>query len=273
MGRMGQAASAFPVRVQESHHAAVDWPVIAVTKQFPAHTRTGSHRHERGQLLHALEGLAVATTDAGTWFVPAGHALWMPPELVHDVAMYTDVRMQTAYVRPDEGARIGGACRVLKISLLLDAALRALADEMLSPLPTPRAEQLAWLTIDEVQRAPDTAFVLPLPRDPRLARIAQALLAAPGSEGTIDYWSDFAGLSRRSLTRLFREQTGLSFGDWRRRLRLVSAIKRLSDGEPLARIAASLGYRDLSAFRAMAARYQASKALSSSTRVERRGNR
>jgi AraC-like DNA-binding protein len=111
------------------------------------------------------------------------------------------------------------------------------------------------------RRAPGTAFVLPLPQDPRLKRIAQALIEKPGSEGTIDWWCDFAGLSRRSMTRQFRAQTGLSFGDWRRRLRLISAVARTTDGEPLARVAASLGYRDLSAFRAMASRYDASETL------------
>jgi AraC-like DNA-binding protein len=56
------------------------------------------------------------------------------------------------------------------------------------------------------------------------------------------------------MTRLFRDQTGISFGDWRRRLRLLSAAARVSDGEPLAKVAANLDYRNMASFRAMARR-------------------
>jgi AraC-like DNA-binding protein len=114
---------------------------------------------------------------------------------------------------------------------------------------------LIWLVLDEISRAPSTAFVLPLPEDVRLLRLAHALIAEPGSAKTIDQWCDALGVSRRTLTRLFRSQTGVSFADWRRRLRLLSAAARIADGEPLAQVAASLDYRNVVAFRAMARRY------------------
>ena len=57
------------------------------------------------------------------------------------------------------------------------------------------------------------------------------------------------------MTRLFRSQTGVSFGDWRRRLRLLSAATRVSRGEALPKVAASLGYRNPAAFRTMARRH------------------
>jgi len=261
MSRAGQTALKHPEQRQASHYPPLDWPVIVMDKQFAARTRTGTHSHDRGQLLLAAHGLMVAATDVGSWFVPAGYALWIPPDLEHDVAMHSDVRIRAAYVRPGEAAQLGRHCRVLKTGDLLKAAMDALASERPLPLLSARAAHLAWLIVDEIRRAEDAAFALPLPQDPPLKRIAQALIAEPGSDGTIDWWCDFAGLSRRSLTRRFRAQTGLSFGDWRRRLRLVTAITRLSEGEPLSRIASSLGYRNLPAFRAMAARFEAVDAL------------
>jgi AraC-like DNA-binding protein len=94
-------------------------------------------------------------------------------------------------------------------------------------------------------------FTLPIPQDPRLAR---ALIQDPGLPHSIDDWGEIIGLSRRSLTRLFRSQTGVSFGCWRRRLRLLTAAARHADGEPIARVEASLGYESVAAFRAMARR-------------------
>lgn len=243
---------------QVSHYVVSDAPLIVMRKAFPERTRTGSHSHDRGQLLFAIEGLLVANTAAGTWFVPRGHALWMPPGFDHDVAMQSAVTMCAAYVQSAEAARIGKECRVLRVSTLLEALLEELLEE---PADTERAAHLGWIVLDEIRRIPATPFVIPLPKDPRLMRLARLLIEDPGSPGTIDWWCDAVGLSRRTLTRQFRSQTGLSFGDWRRRLRLVSAMTRLSSDEPFARVAAALGYRDHAAFRAMASRYGAADLL------------
>lgn len=76
----------------------------------------------------------------------------------------------------------------------------------------------------------------------------------PTSRRDLDGWADEIGASRRTLTRLFRDQTGFSLGAWRRRLRLLTAAARLADGEPPARVAVSVGYRSIAAFRSIARR-------------------
>ena len=245
----------FPEVQQVAHYPELDWPVIAMAKEFPAQTRSGKHSHERGQLLFAVKGLMVANTAAGTWLVPQGHALWMPAKLTHDVSMHGDVSMRTAYVGAADAARLCAECRVLKVGALLGSMLSELAQEVRARHRTERTDHLIWLVLDEISRAPSTAFVLPLPEDVRLVRLARALIADPGSAKTIDQWCNVVGLSRRTMTRLFRSQTGVSFADWRRRLRLLSAAARVADGQPLAQVAAILGYRNVAAFRTMARRH------------------
>jgi AraC-like DNA-binding protein len=175
----------------------------------------------------------------------------MPANLAHNVSMHGDVAMRTAYVRASEASLLFPQCRVLEVGALLQAALIALTDEVSGLSKTARADHLIWLVLDEIKRAPSMSFVLPMPEDGRLARLAHSLMADPGSAKTIDQWCDVAGASRRTLTRLFRAQTGISFGDWRRRLRLLSAAARVADGEALAEVAVSFGYRNASAFRTM----------------------
>jgi len=103
--------------------------VIAMAKQFDAGTRTGWHAHARAQLLFAISGLMVASTVAGTWVVPAGHALWIPVGLAHDVSMHGSVAMRTAYIREEEAADLHQSCRVLPVGALLEAALISLIAE------------------------------------------------------------------------------------------------------------------------------------------------
>ena len=79
----------------------VDRTVVAVAKEFSAGATTGLHSHVRAQFIFAIRGLMVATTEAGTWLVPPGYALWLPAGISHNVAMHGAVSMRTAYLRAE----------------------------------------------------------------------------------------------------------------------------------------------------------------------------
>ena len=162
--------------------------------------------------------------------------------------------MRTVYISNATCNSLPPTRHVLQVSRLLEAVLIAMCSEPVLYDENGRGGYLAALVLDEISRTPSTPFALAVPDDPRLARLARALIEDPGSGLTIDGWADHAGVSRRTLTRLFRHQTGLTFGAWRRRLRLLQATARLADGEPLARVAAQLGYTNIASFRNMARR-------------------
>lgn len=226
-------------------------PVAVMAKDFPSGSTTGRHGHPRAQLLYATAGLMVATTKDGTWAVPAGHALLIPPGVMHEVAMHGAVAMCTAYLAPEALVTVPSACRVLRVSALLDAALVALAGEPVLYDLAKRGGHLAALVLDEIDRAPDTPFALPLPQDPRLRRLCRALIENPGRDGGIDTWAEEVGVSRRTLTRRFRQETGLSLGAWLRRVRLLEALTRQARGDARHEVAAAVGYRSPRAFQAM----------------------
>ena len=49
------------------------------------------------------------------------------------------------------------------------------------------------------------------------------------------------GRESRALTRLFREQTGMSFVKWRQQLHIGLALQRLASGERVTNVAIDLG--------------------------------
>jgi AraC-like DNA-binding protein len=236
------------------HYAEVPRTVVAVAKEFAAGTSTGPHSHRRAQLIFSIRGTMVATTQAGTWLVPAGYALWISPGVVHDVEMLDAVSMRTAYLSCCPQCGLPTSCRLVRVPALLQEALIALSAEPAAYDEFGRGGHLAALILDEISRAPVQQLALPLPADRRLLILARRLIENPDSDLDINGWATTVGVSRRTLTRLFRTQTGLPFAAWRRRLRLLRAAERHAGGEPLARVAASVGYNNLAAFQAMARR-------------------
>jgi AraC-like DNA-binding protein len=226
-------------------------PVAAMAKEFGDGQSIAPHTHERAQLIFAARGVMTISTPLGSWVVPPQRALWMPAGTVHEIRMAGAVSMRTLYIRPGAGEQLPAAIRVIAVSpLLRELILRACA------LPVLYDEggadgRLMSLILDEIAALPSLALDLPMPRDRRLHALCHRLRADPGDTRSLDAWARESGASARTLARLFRKETGLGFADWRQQARLLAAMARLAEGQPIMRIALDLGYDSASAFAAM----------------------
>jgi AraC-like DNA-binding protein len=133
--------------------------------------------------------------------------------------------------------------------------LRALILEI-SDLPTLYDEtaadgRLVAVLLDRIRATTVEPLHLPDPSDPRAARVAAALRDDPGSKRGLADWGQFGGASARTLARLFRRETGLTFGRWRNRLRLQEALYRLAEGASVTEVAYALGYDSAGSFVSM----------------------
>src|SRR5471030_221928 len=115
---------------------------------------------------------------------------------------------------------------------------------------TPQQAQHALTTVilEEIRCAPDSALELPMPKDARLLRVTQGLLNDVSVQHNAEQWAAMAGLSGRTLVRLFPLQTGLTFTAWRQRARILRAMVLLAQGMAVQNVALDVGYDNTSAF-------------------------
>ncbi len=213
----------------------------------PGH-QTGTHRHPRAQLLFAIAGVMRVTTEVALFLVPPGTGLWVPAETVHAVRMDGTVRMRALFLRADAAVAGPFTTTVIAVSALLrELILTVCAEPVVWDAQGPMA-LVAALALHEITRAGTRNLALPVCRDPRLARVAAALAADPADPRDLAGHAVAAGASVRTLARLFRAETGMSFQQWRRQLRMTEAVARLAGQEPPARVAAAVGYASVAAF-------------------------
>jgi AraC-like DNA-binding protein/quercetin dioxygenase-like cupin family protein len=226
--------------------------VVATGNDYPAGLVLPSHRHKRGQCLYAVTGVLTVTTGEGSWVVPPYRALWIPAGVIHAVHMGGRTSTRSAYVLPHVAQKAGlpVRCTVISVSPLLHALLSEAVDLPAEYPLDGRDDYLMRLLVEEIARMPALPLNTPLPQDPRLAQLCRALLQAPSLDVDIDSMASKADMSRRSFTRLFREQTGMSFSDWRHQACLMAALARLGRGQSVTRVAMELGYSSTSAFTA-----------------------
>ena len=226
-------------------------PVAAMPKDFASGDVIATHSHPRGQLVHAARGLMWVEVPGGTWAVPPRCALWIPAGVPHSLRMVGPVAMRTLYVDTRTVGDLPSDCRVIEVSALLHALILAAVDEPMEYDEDSRGGRIVGLILDELRAAKRAPVHLPMPHDRRLARLCAALMAAPDRKDTLDEWGEAVGGSGRTLARLFRTETGMSFAEWRQRARLVLALSRLAEGESVGSVARALGYRSPSAFTQM----------------------
>jgi len=230
-------------------------PLRAKEHFLSADTFVELHTHPWPQLTFSTRGVIRLSTEDGSYIVPPSRALWVPANVWHSVTLIEDAELRTVYLH-DWLAPGWEKCEVLEISPLLRALMLAL-DTSPDGLPPadPRAAQrerwIAPLLVDELERATQIRIDVPLPADKRLRQLCERLLRAPSDRATLAERARAIGASERTVARLFREQLGMSWQQWRQQAVLAHAIPLLARGMAVSQVAAASGYATDSAFCAM----------------------
>lgn len=194
------------------------------------------------------------TTLQTSWMIPTARAVFIPARGVHALRMWGLVGMRTLYFSPLLTSFENEECRVMDVApLLRELILRTVERAGLDS----RVASDTWMIrlIEEelkaaMAAAEDSPLKLPMPTDERAQAVAHHVLAQPRKVNgeSVDQLARQHGVARRTLERRFRDETGMSFGMWRQKARLLDSIRLLAEGESVTDAALESGYSSVSAF-------------------------
>jgi AraC-like DNA-binding protein/quercetin dioxygenase-like cupin family protein len=203
------------------------------------------HSHPQHQLAWTRRGvLGVAVGDT-YWVLPPTRALWLPAGVVHRTGATRDAVLRSLYLEPDRCGLDWTEPTPVGVDGLLAHLIAYLNREGLADDARLRAEAVV---LDLLRPLPIMPIDVPHPVDERVCAVTDALLADPADPRSLEAHAGAAGVSRRTLTRLFVHDTGMSFDRWRTHLRLRAALPLLAEGQPVSRVAHAVGYATPSAF-------------------------
>jgi len=234
------------------HPVAAGHSAIAtLSREYSAGYVIPLHFHDRDQVVYASRGVMTVRALDSAWVVPTDRAVWIPAKLPHTITMSGMVSMRTLYLRPRLAKTLPRSCCVVNVSALLrELILHACKYPSLSRRSKTHAHLIAML-LDQLESVQAVSLQLPSPSDPRAARVAESLQRDPGDPRSLDALCQKAGASKRTIERLFLEETRLSLGKWRQQLRLMRSLQLLAAGEKITHAALEAGYSTPSAFIAM----------------------
>lgn len=223
-------------------------PILSLAVEKDGPHRVAAHEHARGHIICPLSGAYWIVTPEGTWLVPAGFALWVPPGIHHEVYSHGSVSARIMFVDPSFADRLPPNGGTVKVTPFLEALLARTMVYGNDYSPADPAARLAQVTLDELAAMEFAPLFLPISKEPRLARVMQRLIEAPGLDMSFADLARDAGASERTLARLFRTETGMNFTQWKTNLTLLQSMERLERGEAVADVAFDLGYSSPSSF-------------------------
>ncbi|BEM06785.1 helix-turn-helix domain-containing protein [Serratia marcescens] len=205
------------------------------------------HAHRKGQLILSLHGAVSCEVEDALWLVPPGHAVWVPGEIPHSCRVTKNADTCFLFIEPGAGA-MPEICCTLAITPLVRELVLYLAEQEQAYSPDSKTARLVAVLLEHIPDAPVNALHLPVSDHPKIRNMAEALFNEPDDRRTLKQWAAHLAISERSLARLIKEATGMSFGRWRQQLHLMIALSHLAEGQSVQHVAGMLGYDSVSAF-------------------------
>jgi AraC-like DNA-binding protein len=231
MNRLPRQPLSGPTMEHLRHRERIDW-----------------HDHAEQQLLYPSSGLLIVSTSGGSWVVPPQRAVWLPAAVAHAHQAYGATQVRTVAFPVDVNPLGLTQPTVLSASRLLRELIIALTDDPARPIDEQR--DLKRVALHQLKPAPALQFHLPQPGDERLRDVTAIPAEDPGSDRTLAELGRAVGAGERTLSRLFRAETGMTFPQWRAQLRLHHSLTLLTSGLSVTTVAITCGYSTPSAFTA-----------------------
>lgn len=220
------------------------------SRDYPAGFQVDLHAHASDQLVYASRGIMEVISGKNMWVVPPCFCLWIPARIPHEIRMSSQVSMRTLYLRPTI-AGLEPEFRVLHVGALMRELIFAIMRAGRLRYNHRIESALRELLVAELKRASPLPTRLAMPQDSRAIEVARRVFAEPASRTSLKGMCQSAGLSIRTLQRIFQREVGLDFESWRRQVRLMRAVELLVEGRSVKETAFMVGYQQPGAFLAL----------------------
>jgi AraC-like DNA-binding protein len=220
---------------------------------WPSGGTSSAHSHRRGHLVYAARGVLSVHTEGGTSIVPANRVAWIPAGFTHYHRAHGDTDMRIEFLPASLARLVPNRPVVFMASDLAREVLLTLTgpsnyDHAARSYPRAARARLRRVLVDELHEAHEQPLQLPEPHDDRLQAVAQMLYDRPADSTSLAELGRTIGASARTLSRLFHDELGMTFYEWRTQLRIYHALVLLADGHDTTHVAHACGWANPSSF-------------------------
>lgn len=221
--------------------------LVTSSQSLPPGARIHRHRHPLHQIVYPSSGAVSVTTPAGTWITPTNRAIWIPAGVWHEHRFHGHTQFHGVALDPRRYRRGPMTPAVLAVNPLMRELIIACSQS--DAVDTGGHHRMLAVLHDQLQttniREP---LWIPTPTDGRLRRACALVTADLANPLTLRLLAGRVGVSQRTLSRLFADELGMTYPQWRTQVRLQHALMLLAENRGVTEVALTCGWATPSAF-------------------------
>lgn len=226
-------------------------PVYIRSEKLAGDSAYPRHRHHWGEFVYSFSGVMEVKLAQRNYLAPPHYGIWLPPEVEHIGSNRFETCFCSLYLSQELCDKLPADTCTLAVGPVIRAILADLSARQVDYPRSAEDARLMQVLIDQLGLAPRHDSYLPMSDDTTLGQVLTALQQDPSDNRSLEQWAQTVHSTERTLSRRCQRDLGMSFSEWRQRLRLVSALSMLEAKLPVQAVALELGYSTSSAFIAM----------------------
>ena len=216
-----------------------------------ADTEFQPHSHDWGQIICVKSGVFALNVGGQRFLAPSGFAIWIPAGMDHSSHNRKPTRFRSINITQRFCREMPEQPCLLDVSPVCNAIVESCFERNIMVPKTHADRRLCRVLVDQLTAAPVQHTYLPDSDDKYLSPILRALESTPSDNTPLAEWAKRVYTTERTLARRCQQELGMSFSEWRQRLRFLYGISLLEQGKTVNEVALDVGYSSASAFIAM----------------------
>lgn len=209
--------------------------------------KTEFHSHPWIQFIYTRTGTVYVEVDAKFWHLPPLHGVWIPKGSLHSLwssekAEYVCININKDYDR----AMNNTGSKLVEITPIIDSYSEYFLSHSAGFIKAQELKECAFIHF--LLELNEVSFTLPYPVTPELIALCREIQSEPGLSHTPEQCAKKLSISMSTFVRRFKKETGLTYQEWRLRMRLLQSITRIRKNESILNIALDTGYSSASAY-------------------------
>lgn len=206
------------------------------------------HSHSWGEFVYSFSGVMEVRLADSHFIAPPPYGVWLPPHTEHRGQNRDTTSFCSVYISAEYLQKLPERPCILAVNPLMRSILEYLRDHF-HGLPLHADDQRLLMVLrDQLGLAECAGSYLPDSQDSLLAPVLRQLQLNPGDNRSLAAFAKTVNTTERTLIRRCKQELGMTFSEWRQRLRVMAALSMLAQGQTVETIAFDLGYSSASAF-------------------------
>ncbi len=224
-------------------------------EEFVSNTETRVHSHPWGQVQLISGGILEIDAEGTRFLAPPHLAIWIPGEVSHKSYNRKPIEYCSLNISSELTQLFPKKPSLIKVTPIITAIIEDFRRRKISVANSEEDKRLIRVLLDQLSLQEVEQHFVPTSNHKYLAPILSDVEENPADDTSLKIWAERVHTTERTLARCCQTELGMSFTEWRLRVRYLFSMELLRSGCSVKEVALTLGYHQASPFITMFKRY------------------